>query len=246
MIQNTQIYEVKVTNPFPGQNPDNLSVEQRGFLDNKEVAEYDDFNILTQPLAGETLEDFQNKSRGLIRFRQMCLNLQRGLDDMVEVKTNLSNDKSDQSHILTPSEMTFKLIYTQPDGLTVEIFEGDHLFNAEKDVDNEGKLKHNILKTRDGRVFLKGHSAIKRLIAKALVDDYNMFAEYFNNTSTPSGNPSNWKILPLEVKGLFGSTDTKEELYNALKEAEECVDPKLIVEAKTAMHAEKRLVKTEE
>lgn len=237
MIQNTQIYYVKVTNPFPGQNPDNLSVEQRGFLDNKEVAEYDDFNILTQPLAGETLEDFQNKSRGLIRFRQMCLNLQRGLDDMVEVKTDLSNDKSDQSHILTPKEMEFKLIYTQPDGLTVEIFEGDHLFGEKDD---------EIIRTRDDRVFLKGGKAIKRLIAKALVDDYNMFAEYFNNTSTPSGNPSNWKILPLEVKGLFGSTDTKEELYNALKSAEECVDPKLIVEAKTAMHAEKRLVKTEE
>lgn len=227
MIQNTQIYEVKVTNPFPGQNPDNLSVEQRGFLDNKEVAEYDDFNILTQPLAGETLEDFQNKSRGLIRFRQMCLNLQRGLDDMVEVKTDLSNDESAQSHILTPSEMTFKLIYTQPDGLTVEIFEGDHLF---------GEKDEEIIHTRDGRVFLKGGKAIKRLIAKALVDDYNMFAEYFNNTSTPSGNPSNWKILPLEVKGPCDS----------IEEAESFVYPTLIVEAKPAMHAEKRLVNTEE
>ena len=237
MIQNTQIYEVKVTNPFKD-GADNLLPEQKGFLDNKEVAEYDDFNILEQPLAGETLEDFQNKSRGLIRFRQMCLNLQRGLDDMVEVKTNLSNDESATSHIDTPELMEFKLIYTQPDGLTVEIFEGDHLFGVEND--------EEIIHTRDKRVFLKGGKAIKRLIAKALVDDYNMFAEYFDNTSTPSGNPSNWKILPLEVKGLFGPTDKKEKLYTALKEAEKWVDPKLIVEAKTAIHAEKRLVKTEE
>lgn len=226
MIQNTQIYEVKVTNPFPGQNPDNLSVEQRGFLDNKEVAEYDDFNILEQPLAGETLEEFQNKSRGLIRFRQMCLNLQRGLDDMIEVKTNLSNDMSNKSHILTPNEMEFKLIYTQPDGLTVEIFEGDHLFGEKDD---------EIIRTRDDRVFLKGGKAIKRLIAKVLVDDYNMFAEYFNNTSTPSGNPSNWKILPLEVKGPCDS----------LQQAEEQVKVTLIAEAKPSMSAEKRLVNTE-
>ena len=126
MIQNTQIYKVKVTNPSlngnfrdtTNMNEDEI-VKCQGFLDNKEVAEYDDFNILEQPLAGEKLEDFQNKSRGLIRFRQMCLNLQRGLDDMVEVKTNLSNDKSTTSHIDTPDWMEFKLIYTQPDGLTV-------------------------------------------------------------------------------------------------------------------------------
>ena len=244
MIQNTQIYRVKVTNPSLNDNfrdTTNMNEDEivkcQGFLDNKEVAEYDDFNILEQPLAGETLEDFQNKSRGLIRFRQMCLNLQRGLDDMVEVKTNLDKeyekDHDDplyqKSHILTPEWMEFKLIYTQPDGLTVEIRKDEFLEEAiEQDPE--------IFKTRDGRVFLKGSRAIKRLIAKTLVDDYNMFAEYFDNTSTPSGNPSNWKILPLEVKGPCDS----------IEKAEFCVEVDMIVEAKPAMHAEKRLVKTEE
>ena len=68
-----------------------------------------------------------------------------------------------------------------------------------------------------------------------MVDDYNMFAEYFNNTSTPSGNPSNWKILPLEVKGPCDS----------LQQAEEQVNVSLIAEAKPSMSAEKRLVNTE-
>ena len=191
MIQGTEIYQVIVENIY--KHNVGLTDKQSGFIDNKEVAEYKDFDILSQPVYGETLNDYKNKARGLLRYKQMCLNLQRGLDEIVEIETDLDKVEIDDkkvtnARIMTPEYIKFKLIYTQPDGLTVQVSEDEY---NEKD--------EEMFKTRDGRVFLKGSKAIERLIAQVLMTDYELFGEYFDNTSTPSGNPSNWKILPLEV-----------------------------------------------
>ena len=153
-----------------------------------------DFDISLQPIDGETLEQYKIKARGLVRYNQMCLNLQRGLDYLGEVVTTGAN------HITPPTKIEFKLSYTQPDGLVVEVDSSEF---AEDD---------EIFKTRDGRVFFKGTKAIKRLIAMALVDDYTVIANYFDNTKTPSGNPLGWQLKELVVKGPSANLTTAEAL----------------------------------
>nr|DAR13166.1 MAG TPA: hypothetical protein [Caudoviricetes sp.] len=188
MIQGTKIYSVSVANAAGASN------EEKGFLDNKKVSDYSDFDISLQPIDGETLEQYKIKARGLVRYNQMCLNLQRGLDYLGEVVTTGAN------HITPPTKIEFKLSYTQPDGLVVEVDSSEF---AEDD---------EIFKTRDGRVFFKGTKAIKRLIAMALVDDYTVIANYFDNTKTPSGNPLGWQLKELVVKGPSANLTTAEAL----------------------------------
>ena len=50
MIQGTKIYSVSVANAAGSTN------EEKGFLDNKKVSDYSDFDISTQPVEGETLK----------------------------------------------------------------------------------------------------------------------------------------------------------------------------------------------
>lgn len=188
MIQGTKIFSVSVANAAGSAN------EEKGFLDNKKVSDYSDFDITAQPVEGETLEQYKIKARGLVRYNQMCLNLQRGLDWLGEVVTTGAN------HITPPTKIEFKVAYTQPDGLVVEVDSSEY----EEDDD--------IIKTRDGRVFFKGAKAIKRLVAMALVDDYTVIANYFDNTKTPSGNPYGWQLKELEVKGPIADLETAEAL----------------------------------
>lgn len=189
MIQGTKIYSVSVTNAAGSSN------EEKGFLDNLKVSDYSDFDILAQPIESETLEQYKIKARGLVRYNQMCLNLQRGLDTLCEVKTTGAN------HITPPTKIEFKLVYTQSDGLIVEVDESDFAENDDE-----------IIKTRDGHVFFKGIKAIKRLIAMALVNDYTVIANYFDNTKTPSGNPLGWQLKDLVVKGPCADLETAEAL----------------------------------
>ena len=188
MIQGTKFYKVTVANAVGSTD------EAKGFLDNKKVADYEDFDITKQPLDGETLEQYKIKARGLVRFNQMCLNLQRGLDTMEEVETTGAN------HITPPTKIEFKLVYTQPDGLTVQVDEADFAEDEE------------IFKTRDGRVFFKGMKAIKRLIAKVLSEKTTVIANYFDNTNTPSGNPLGWQLNELVVDAPCADLATAEAL----------------------------------
>lgn len=188
MIQGTKIYKVSIANAAGS------SDTQKGFLDNLKVSDYSDFDISVQPINGETLEQYKIKARGLVRFNQMCLNLQRGLDTLVEVTTEGAN------HINPPTKMGFKLVYTQADGLMVEVDSSEYADEEE------------IVKLRDGRVFFIGTKAIKRLIAKALVEDFNVIANYFDNTKTPSGNPLGWQLKDLVVEGPCDSYATAEAL----------------------------------
>lgn len=188
MIQGTKIYSVSVANAAGSTN------EEKGFLDNKKVSDYSDFDISTQPVEGETLEQYKIKARGLVRYNQMCLNLQRGLDYLGEVETTGAN------HITPPTKLEFKVAYSQPDGLCVQVADSDYEEDEE------------IFKTRDGRVFFKGTKAIKRLIAMVLVDDYTVIANYFDNTKTPSGNPLGWQLKELVVKGPIADLETAEAL----------------------------------
>ena len=169
MIQGTKIYKVSIANAAGS------SDTKKGFLDNLKVSDYSDFDISAQPINGETLEQYKIKARGLVRFNQMCLNLQRGLDTLTEVTTEGAN------HITPPTKIEFKLVYTQADGLMVEVDSSEYADEEE------------IVKLRDGRVFFVGTKAIKRLIAKALVEDFNVIANYFDNTNIIKGMNGNWK-----------------------------------------------------
>lgn len=188
MIKGTKVYKVTVANAAGSTDV------EKGFLDNLKVSDYEDFDISTQPVSGETLEQYKIKARGLVRFKQMCLNLQRGLDTLCEVVTTGAD------HIKPVTKMEFKLVYTQPDGLTIEVGEDDFAEDEE------------IFKTRDGRVFFKGKKAIKRLIAKALTDDYTVIANYFDNSNTPSGNAIGWELRELVVEGPCADLTTAEAL----------------------------------
>ena len=188
MIKGTKVYKVTVANAAGSTDV------EKGFLDNLKVSDYEDFDISTQPVSGETLEQYKIKARGLIRFNNMCLNLQRGLDTLCEVVTTGAD------HIKPVTKMEFKLVYTQPDGLTIEVGEDEFAEDEE------------IFKTRDGRVFFKGKKAIKRLIAKALTDDYTVIANYFDNSNTPSGNAIGWELRELVVEGPCADLTTAEAL----------------------------------
>lgn len=188
MIQGTKIYKISIANAAGSGD------EQKGFLDNLKVSDYSDFDISTQPLEGETLEQYKIKARGYVRFKQMCLNLQKGLDFLGDIETAGAN------HITPPTKMDFTVSFTQPDGLMVQVDESEY--------DDE----EEIIKLRDGRVFFIGTKAIKRLIAKALADEYNVIANYFDNTKTPSGNPLGWQLKELVVKGPCNDYETAEAL----------------------------------
>lgn len=188
MIQGTKIYKISIANAAGSSN------EQKGFLDNLKVSDYSDFDISAQPIESETLEQYKIKARGYVRFKQMCLNLQKGLDFLGDIETTGAN------HITPPTKMDFTVSFTQPDGLMVQVDESEYADEEE------------IIKLRDGRVFFVGIKAIKRLIAQALADEYNVIANYFDNTKTPSGNPLGWQLKELVVKGPCNDYETAEAL----------------------------------
>ena len=53
MIQGTKIYKVSIANAVGDTD------EKKGFLDNKKVSDYDDFDISAQPIESETLDQFK-------------------------------------------------------------------------------------------------------------------------------------------------------------------------------------------
>ena len=135
-----------------GSGLDESSEEKKGFLDNKRVNEYEDFEIAEQPIEGETVNQYKAKARGYIRWKQMCYNIsQGGIYYFGKVKAE------DADHITQPSSIEFLVGYEQFDGMLIE----DEL--------NEGEI-------------LSGVDALKRRIALALADKLTINDEYFNNT----------------------------------------------------------------
>lgn len=143
-----KLFKVEIS----GSGLDESSEEKKGFLDNKRVNEYEDFNIAKQPIEGETIDQYKAKARGYIRWKQMCYNIsQGGIYYFGEVKAEGAD------HITQPSSIEFLVGYEQFDGMLIE----DEL--------NEGEI-------------LSGMDALKRRIALALADKLTINDEYFNNT----------------------------------------------------------------
>ena len=135
-----------------GSGLDESTEEKKGFLDNKRVHEYEDFDILEQPVEGETVEQYMAKARGYIRWKQMCYNIsQGGIFYFGEV------DAEGADHITQPESISFMVGYEQFDGMVI----ADEL--------NDGEA-------------LVGVDALKRRIALALADTLRINDEYFNNT----------------------------------------------------------------
>lgn len=128
------------------------SDEVKGFLDNKKVQDYEDFDINLQPIEGETVEQYIIKARGYIRWRQMSYNISKG---GIFYIGKLETEGAD--HITPPTKMTFYVGYEQFDGMNIE----DEL--------NDGAI-------------LSGIPALKRRIALSLVDDYKLLEEYYDNS----------------------------------------------------------------
>jgi hypothetical protein len=185
MIQGTKIYNVLI------KSVEGEAVEQKGFVDNLKVSDYPDFDITKQPDFDETLDLYENKARGYVRFQQICINLQKGLDTLINIKTTGADS------ITAPNDITFDVIYTQPDGLVEEVTQEEFEKLQAETTEDEPEY----FQARDGRYFIKGVRAIKRLIAKVLVDNYDVISNYFNNTGTPSANPMGWQLERLAVKG---------------------------------------------
>ena len=143
-----KLFKVEIS----GSGLDESSEEKKGFLDNKRVNEYEDFDIAKQPVEGETVEQYKAKARGYIRWKQMCYNIsQGGIYYFGEVKAEGAD------HITQPSSIEFLVGYEQFDGMLIE----DEL--------NDGEI-------------LSGMDALKRRIALALADKLTVNDEYFNNT----------------------------------------------------------------
>ena len=141
-----------------GTNLDESTEDKKGFLDNKRVHEYDDFDILEQPIEGETVDQYKAKALGYIRWKQMCYNIsQGGIYYFGEVEAEGAD------HITQPTKMTFLVGYEQFDGMVI----ADEL--------------------NDGTV-LEGIPALKRRIALALADTLKINDQYFNNTVMVNNN----------------------------------------------------------
>lgn len=166
MIEKTEVYVVTITG---------------GAFDNLKAWDYEDFDGTVVTESGQA-QAYKDKAAAKVRFNQMCMNLQKGLNDMVDIET----DGGD--HLTVPSTMSFKLIYTQPDGLVYEIKEEDY---QEAD---------NYFKTRDGRFFKKGELAIEQLIKDAAEAEYKIITNYWNPTENDKAHaPQGVELNEIEV-----------------------------------------------
>ena len=166
MIEKTEVYKVEVTG---------------GAFDNLKAWDYEDFDI-TSVTESDKLEEYKLKAAAKVRFNQMCMNLQKGLNDMVDIEATGGN------HLTVPSKISFKLIYTQPDGLVYEIKEEDY------------QEAENYFKTRDGRFFKKGELAIEQLIKDAAEAEYKIITNYWNPTENDKAQyPQGVELNEIEV-----------------------------------------------
>ena len=147
MIEKTEVYSVEVTG---------------GAFDNLKAWDYEDFDGEIVSESGQAVA-YKQKAAAKVRFNQMCMNLQKGLNDMVDIETEGGD------HLTVPTKISFKLIYTQPDGLVREIEESEYV-----------EVDEDMFKTRDGRFFMKGSKAIEQLIKDAAEAEYKIITNYWN------------------------------------------------------------------
>jgi hypothetical protein len=176
MIEKTEVYTVEI---------------RGNAFDNLKAWDYEDFDgeIISESKKADV---YKAKAAAKVRFDQMCMNLQKGLNDMVDIETD-----DGANHLTVPSEMSFKLIYTQPDGLVYEIKEEDY---QEAD---------NYFKTRDGRFFKKGELAIEQLIKDAAEAEYKIITNYWNPTEvTERHAPAGVELNEIDVPSINGVSVT--------------------------------------
>lgn len=181
MIQGTKIYKVTVTG---------------GQIDNHKASDYKDFD--SNKINAYTVDEMINKAKANMRFYNVCMALQKGLDTMFDIET--TGDKANA----VASQISFKLAYTQDDGLWVECEDGTK--NAET--------------LRDGRFIVKGADAIEKLIKDACKKS-NALIEYFEprldmngsdgNLNTKSSNaPFGWTSKGVEIDETTPSVEVEE------------------------------------
>lgn len=176
MIEKTEVYRVKVTG---------------GAFDNLKAWDYEDFD---QENIAESVDDAINqpkylaKAQAKVRFDQMCINLQKGLNALTDLKATGGD------HLTVPTSMEFTLVYTQPDGLLVEITEDEYQ-------EAEGYMK-----TRDGRYFKTGKKAIEALIKDAAAHTYKAFTNMWDVTPDPEGLPYATVFVKIEIPAVDGVT----------------------------------------
>ena len=179
MIEKTEVYTVEITGAY---------------FDNLKAYDYEDFDPEDVAENSEGIAaDYKKKAAAHVKFNQMCMNLQKGLNDIKDLEATGGD------HLTIPTSMKFKLVYTQPDGLTVEVDESEYV-----EGDDE------IIKTRDGRVFLKGTKAIKRLIGDALAHTYKVITNYWNPMVVAKGLPFGTVLNEIEVEKDFDDAQAGE------------------------------------
>ena len=73
MIPKTVIYSVEITSDA---------------FDDKQAWQYDDMaDQLEDFTESDKVEEYKKKAVAFVRFKELCLKLQKGLDSMVEIKT---------------------------------------------------------------------------------------------------------------------------------------------------------------
>lgn len=186
MIEKTEVYRVEISGT-PA-------------FDNLKAMDYEDFdpeNIAEGQEAG-VQDKYIAKAAAKVRFDQMCMNLQKGLNALTDLKTTGGD------HLTVPTSMEFTLVYTQPDGLLVKISEEEYQ-------EAEGYMK-----TRDGRFFKTGKEAIIALIKEAAEHTYpKIITNYWDVTPYPEGLPYATVLREIEVPAIDGvSVEVKRLIPN--------------------------------
>jgi hypothetical protein len=155
MIHGTKIYSVSINGG---------KIDSHKASDYKSFLEDDTYNT-----ASENVEVFKEKAKSLVRFFKVSQALSKGLNQMFDIETTGDDPTT------VASSISFKLAYTQADGLWVEVDESEYAEDEE------------IEKLKDGRVIFKGKKAIEKLIQNALKESTSL-VEYFETKASRDSN----------------------------------------------------------
>ena len=149
MIEKTEVYKVEVTG---------------GAFDNLKAWDYEDFDgeIISE---SDKADVYKAKAAAKVRFNQMCMNLQKGLNDMVDIEATGGD------HLTVPSKISFKFFLSKL-----------ILYISHEIKEEDYQEAENYFKTRDGRFFKKGELAIEQLIKDAAEAEYKIITNYWNPT----------------------------------------------------------------
>lgn len=155
----TRYFNFEISNPKSG-----ATGEEGGFIDAMKAQDYVDFD----PSAG-SLEKYQDKARGYIRWINLCLSLSRFGVFFQEV-----NELSGATALDTPTKINFTMGYENANEEALYIKDGDKEYKGAQEV-------------------------FKYLAGWALSHDYKSFANVFDPTIDSEGrNPSEGPIGMLD------------------------------------------------